>query len=59
MGNNRIADRNEILELLTRLMRDSEDEKTQMRAAEQLAKFAELGEKDCGGRNVQVIDDIV
>lgn len=43
MGEEKIADKNEILEYLTNVMRDAGvDEKTRMKASEQLGKYLGL-----------------
>ncbi|MCM1417939.1 MAG: hypothetical protein NC084_03755 [Bacteroides sp.] len=57
-----IADRDEVLAYLTSLLRDGEaDEKTRLRATEQLGKYLGMNEKriELGGKTaVTIIDDV-
>lgn len=59
MRNVKIASEKEVLEFLTEIMRDSEDEKTQMKASELLAKYLGMNEKTAAEKKtVKIIDDI-
>lgn len=59
MRNIKIASEKEVLEFLTEIMRDSEDEKTQMKASELLAKYLGMNEKTAAEKKtVKIIDDI-
>lgn len=59
MRNVKIASEKEVLEFLTEIMRDSEDEKTQMKASELLAKYLGMNEKPAAEKKtVKIIDDI-
>lgn len=59
MRNGKIASEKEVLEFLTEIMRDSEDEKTQMKASELLAKYLGMSEKTAAEKkSVKIIDDI-
>ncbi len=59
MKSEKIASENEVLEFLTEIMRDSEDEKTQMKASELLAKYLGMNEKTAAEKKtVRIIDDI-
>lgn len=59
MKNEKIASEKEVLEFLTEIMRDSEDEKTQMKASELLAKYLGMNEKSAAEKKtVRIIDDI-
>lgn len=59
MRNGKIASKSEVLEFLTEIMRDSEDEKTQMKASELLAKYLGMSEKTAAEKKpVKIIDDI-
>ncbi|MBQ7834724.1 MAG: hypothetical protein IJ385_02980 [Ruminiclostridium sp.] len=62
MGEEKIADKNEILEYLTNVMRDAGvDEKTRMKASEQLGKYLGLSVKKAEKEErvtVTICDDI-
>lgn len=57
-----IADRDEVLAYLTKLLRDGEaDERTRLRATEQLGKYLGMNEKKIelsGKTAVTIIDDV-
>lgn len=58
----RIADKDEVLAYLTKLLRDSgADERTRLRATEQLGKYLGMSEKKIelsGKTAVTIIDDV-
>lgn len=57
--NEKIADVSEILEIWTKIMRSSDDEKNQIKASEMLAKFLGMNEKAAAEKfQVEIIDDI-
>ncbi len=62
MGEEKIADKSEILEYLTNVMRDAGvDERTRMKASEQLGKYLGLDVKKTEREErltVKIIDDI-
>ncbi|MBO5267128.1 MAG: hypothetical protein IJX15_07170 [Ruminiclostridium sp.] len=62
MGEEKIADKSEILEYLTNVMRDAGvDERTRMKASEQLGKYLGLNVKKTEREErltVKIIDDI-
>lgn len=62
MGEEKIADKSEILEYLTNVMRDAGvDERTRMKASEQLGKYLGLNVKKTEREEkltVKIVDDI-